>query len=171
MKRIFLLIISILPMIISQGLSAQHIQDTFFGCKLGESNRRDVKRNINNLGYEYIDENSRLYINDILFSRDRWDMCVFQFSTIGVLTDFSLFISRPPSDREIYYFEDTVFEKLKKEYGETPEYHDIKDGVSTHYFIWDDGKTVLGYQLSLSEKSIDMLLIYSAKEQISGSDY
>ena len=119
----------------------QKIQDTFFGCVIGQSTKNEVSRQLNNLGLPYIEKQANVFwVYDILFGGSIWDYGTFYFNSDGVLYLFRVEITKQPG--ELRTFRDNIIASLTRKYGDTPDGYGEKrkEGFS---FYWEDDSNVL----------------------------
>ena len=77
MKRLVLFLIAFSLFLCANA----QIRDTFYGCKLGVTTKKQLLDNLKQLGHkiQYDKENNCYYIENVTFAGERWNLCQFEF--------------------------------------------------------------------------------------------
>lgn len=163
MKRLVLFLISFSLFLCANA----QIRDSFYGCKLGVTTKKQVLDNLKQLGHKclYDKENKCYYIENVTFVGKQWDSCQFEFykdtlSSVG----FGL-----QSDKEdvIDVYNQNI-ENVKTKYDKI-ECKMICDETNRKLCSFDDGITILGISYDIEEENV-AILIYQSKRLINQMD-
>lgn len=159
MKRLVLLFIAFSLFLCANA----QIRESFYGCKLGVTTKKQVLDNLKQLGhkYQYDKEYNCYYIENVTFAGEQWNSCQFEFykDTLS-LVSFGLL-----SDKEdVIDLYDRNLENVKTKYSKI-EGKMTSDNQNHKLCYFDDGIVVLsiGYKI---EESICGYLIYQSKKLI-----
>lgn len=163
MKRLVLFLIAFSLFLCANA----QIRDTFYGCKLGVTTKKQLLDNLKQLGHECLNdkENKCYYIENVTFVGKQWDSCQFEFykdtlSSVG----FGL-----QSDKEdvIDVYNQNI-ENVKTKYDKI-ECKMICDATNSKLCSFDDGITILGISYDIKEENV-AILIYQSKRLINLMD-
>ena len=159
MKRLVLFLIAFSLFLCANA----QIRDTFYGCKLGVTTKKQVLDNLKQLGHkiQYDKENKCYYVENVTFAGERWNLCQFEFykDTLA-LVGFGLL-----SDNEdVVDLYNRNLESVKTKYSEI-EGKMTSDNQNRKLCYFDDGIVVLsiGYKI---EEGNHGCLIYQSKKLI-----
>lgn len=163
MKRLVLLLIAFSLFLCANA----QIRDTFYGCKLGVTTKKQLLDNLKQLGHKclYDKENKCYYIENVTFAGEQWGSCLFEFykdtlSSVG----FGL-----QSDKEdvIDVYNQNI-ENVKTKY-DNIECKMISDETNRKLCSFDDGIVVLSIGYNIEEENYASL-IYQSKKLIKQMD-
>lgn len=163
MKRLLLLLIAFSLFLCANA----QIRDSFYGCKLGVTTKRQLLDNLKQLGYKslYDKENKCYYIKNVTFVGKQWDSCQFHFykDTLSYV-GFCL-----QSDKEdVIDVYNRNIENVRTKYVNI-EGKMISDNQNNKLCYFDDGITILGIDYKIEEGNF-ATLIYQSKKLINQMD-
>lgn len=143
------------------------IRDTFYGCKLGVTTKKQLLDNLKELGYKYMydNENKCYYVENVIFVGKQWDSCQFHFykDTLSYV-GFGL-----QSDKEevIDVYNQNI-ENARTKYDKI-EGKMSRDDPNSKQCYFDDGVIVLSIGYNIEEDNCASL-IYQSKKLINQMD-
>lgn len=163
MKRLVLFLIAFSLFLCANA----QIRDTFYGCKLGVTTKKQLLDNLKQLGHEclYDKENKCYYIEDVTFAGEQWNTCQFDFYKDTLyLVGFGLISD---NDEVINVYNRNI-ENVKTKYDKV-EGKMIRDNQNSKLCYFDDGIVILSIDYKIEKKNIASL-IYQSKKLINQMD-
>lgn len=163
MKRLLLFLIAFSLFLCANA----QIRDTFYGCKLGVTTKKQLLDNLKELGYKYMydNENKCYYVENVIFVGKQWDSCQFHFykDTLSYV-GFGL-----QSDKEevIDVYNQNI-ENARTKYDKI-EGKMSRDDPNSKQCYFDDGVIVLSIGYNIEENNYASL-IYQSKKLINQMD-
>ena len=163
MKRLVLFLIAFSLFLCANA----QIRDTFYGCKLGVTTKKQLLDNLKELGYKYMydNENKCNYVENVMFVGKQWDSCQFYFykDTLSYV-GFGL-----QSDKEevIDVYNQNI-ENARTKYDKI-EGKMSRDDPNSKQCYFDDGVIVLSIGYNIEENNYASL-IYQSKKLINQMD-
>lgn len=163
MKRLVLLLIAFSLFLYANA----QIRDSFFGCKLGVTTKKQLLDNLKQLGHKclYDKENKCYYIENVTFAGEQWGSCQFKFyKDIFYFVGFGL-----QSDKEdVIGVYNRNIENVRTKYDKI-EGKMIHDNQNNKLCYFDDGIVILGIGYAIEESNF-ATLIYQSKKLINQMD-
>ncbi len=163
MKRLVLFLISFSLFLCANA----QIRDSFYGCKLGVTTKKQVLDNLKQLGHKclYDKENKCYYIENVTFAGEQWGSCHFNFYKDTLyFVGFGLM-----SDKEdVIDVYNRNLENVKTKYDKI-EGKMISDTQNSKLCFFDDGIVVLSIGYNIEEENYASL-IYQSKKLIKQMD-
>ena len=163
MKRLVLLFIAFSLFLCANA----QIRDSFFGCKLGVTTKKQLLDNLKQLGHEclYDNENKCYYIENVTFAGEQWESCQFKFyKDIFYFVGFGL-----QSDKEdVIDVYNRNIENVRTKYDKV-EGKMIRDNQNNKLCYFDDGIVILSIDYKIEKKNTASL-IYQSKKFINQMD-
>lgn len=143
------------------------IRDTFYGCKLGVTTKKQLLNNLKQLGHKclYDKENKCYYIENVTFAGEQWGSCQFKFyKDIFYFVGFGL-----QSDKEdVIDVYNRNIENVRTKYDKI-EGKMIHDNQNNKLCYFDDGITILSIDYKIEGRNF-ATLIYQSKKLIKQMD-
>lgn len=157
MKRLVLLFIAFSLFLCANA----QIRDSFFGCKVGVTTKKQVLINLRQLGYKclYDKENECYYIENVSFVEKQWKSCQFEFYKDTLcLVGFGF-----QSDKEdvITVYNQNI-ENAKTKYDKI-EGKMVSDNQNHKICYFDDGIVILGISYRIGDSNLATLIYQSKK--------
>lgn len=141
------------------------IRDSFYGCKLGVTTKKQLLDNLKQLGHEclYDKENKCYYIENVTFAGEQWGACQFKFYKDTLyFVGFGLM-----SDKEdVIDVYNRNIDNVKTKYDKI-EGKMISDNQNNKLCYFDDGIVVLGIGYNMDNYAS---LVYQSKKLINLMD-
>ena len=163
MKRLLLLLIAFSLFLCANA----QIRDSFYGCKLGVTTKKQVLDNLKQLGHkiQYDKENNCYYIENVTFAGEQWDTCQFDFYKDTLY--FVGFGLKSDKDKVINVYNRNI-ENVKTKYDKV-EGKMIRDNQNSKLCYFDDGIVILSIGYNIEEDNY-VSLIYQSKKLINQMD-
>ena len=157
MKRLVLLFIAFSLFLCANA----QIQDSFYGCKVGVTTKKQFLINLRKLGYKclYDEENECYYIENVSFVEKQWKVCQFEFYKDTLYrVGFGL-----QSDKEdvITVYNQNI-ENAKTKYDKI-EGKMVSDNQNHKICYFDDGIVILGISYRIGDSNLATLIYQSKK--------
>ena len=157
MKRLVLFLISFSLFLCANA----QIRDSFYGCKLGVTTKKQLLDNLKQLGHEclYDKENKCYYIENVTFAGEQWVSCQFKF-----YKDTLYFVGFGLQS----YKEDVIdvynrnVENVKTKYDKI-EGKMISDNQNNKLCYFDDGIVILSIDYKIAKDNFASLIYQSKK--------
>ena len=163
MKRLVLLFIAFSLFLCANA----QIRDSFFGCKLGVTTKKQLLDNLKQLGHKCLfdNENKCYYIENVTFAGEQWGSCQFKFYTdIFYFVGFGL-----QSDKEdVIDVYNRNIENVRTKYDKI-EGKMIHDNQNNKLCYFDDGIVILSIDYKIEDGNF-ATLIYQNKKLIKQMD-
>lgn len=157
MKRLLLLFITFSLFLCANA----QIRDSFFGCKLGVTTKKQLLDNLKQLGHKclYDKENKCYYIENVTFVGKQWDSCQFEFYKDTLSFVGFGFHSNKEDVIDVY---NRNIENVKTKYDKI-EGKMISDNQNNKLCYFDDGIIVLSISYDIKEDNYASLIYQSKK--------
>lgn len=157
MKRLVLLFIAFSLFLCANA----QIQDSFYGCKVGVTTKKQFLINLRKLGYKclYDEENECYYIENVSFVEKQWKVCQFEFYKDTLYrVGFGL-----QSDKEdvITVYNQNI-ENAKTKYDKI-EGKMVSDNQNHKICYFDDGIVILDISYRIGDSNLATLIYQSKK--------
>lgn len=163
MKRLVLLFIAFSLFLCANA----QIRDSFFGCKLGVTTKKQLLDNLKQLGHKCLfdNENKCYYIENVTFAGEQWGSCQFKFyKDIFYFVGFCL-----QSDKEdVIDVYNRNIENVRTKYDKI-EGKMIHDNQNNKLCYFDDGIVILSIDYKIEDGNF-ATLIYQNKKLIKQMD-
>lgn len=137
------------------------IRDSFYGCKLGVTTKKQLLDNLKQLGHKclYDKENKCYYIENVTFAGEQWGSCQFKFyKDIFYFVGFGL-----QSDKEdVIDVYNRNIENVRTKYDKI-EGKMIHDNQNNKLCYFDDGIVILSIGYNIEEDNYASLIYQSKK--------
>ncbi len=158
MKRLVLLFIAFSLFLCANA----QIRDSFFGCKVGVTTKKQFLINLRQLGYKclYDEENECYYIENVTFAGKQWMSCMFKFYKETLFyVGFGL-----QSDKEdaIAVYNRNI-ETAKTKYDKI-EGKMLYDNQNDKLCYFDDGIVILSIEYGMEDGEYYATLVYKSKK-------
>lgn len=158
MKRLVLLFIAFSLFLCANA----QIRDSFYGCKVGVTTKKQFLINLRQLGYkcQYDEENECYYIENVIFAEKQWGSCSFRFykETLYCVS-FGL-----QSDKEdVINVYNRNIETAKTKYDKI-EGKMVSDNQNDKLCYFDDGIVILSIEYGMEDGEYYATLVYTSKK-------
>lgn len=163
MKRLLLLLIAFSLFLCANA----QIRDSFYGCKLGVTTKKQLLDNLKQLGHKclYDKENKCYYIENVTFVGKQWESCQFKFYKE---TLYCVGFDLQSDKEEVIYVYNQNIENVKTKYDKI-EGKMIRDNQNSKLCYFDDGIVILSIGYNIEEDNY-VSLIYQSKKLINQMD-
>lgn len=163
MKRLLLFLIAFSLFLCANA----QIRDSFYGCKLGVTTKKQVLDNLKQLGHKclYDMKNKCYYIENVTFVGEQWKSCQFKFYKDTLYLVGFGFQSYKKDVIDVY---NRNVENVKTKYDKI-EGKMIRDNQNSKLYYFDDGIVLLSIGYDIEEDNY-AILIYQSKKLINQMD-
>lgn len=163
MKRLVLLLIAFSLFLCANA----QIRDSFYGCKLGVTTKKQLLNNLRRLGYKCLNDKEIecYYIENVTFEGKQWKSCQFEFYKDTLCCVGFGFQSDKEDVIDVY---NQNIENVKTKCGKI-EGKMIRDNQNYKLCYFDDGIVVLGIAYKIEDVN-RAFLIYQSKKLVNQMD-